>query len=369
MQQLIAPPIVFQPKWGVSRSDDPLEIEADRVADQVMSMRDSQIAVTPMHSQLNRKCADYETPDIVHDVIRSSGQPIDDRSRAFFEARFGEDFSKVRIHADEGGAASAHAVNALAYTLGSHIAFAQSRYAPQSTAGRHLLAHELAHVVQQQAEPVAVQRQAAQTTQPPLNSVPGLGPTPTQEVADLISAGDFQGAVDTVTWYAGGGIAKNYSIDHSLLADGRMVYDQSQSLDGVTQAGAWDDDLNKAKPAIVTIGPSAFSSVSFLYAVVMHEYQHVLFQQSQANQSIHNRGPAANPDEVQAYAWNILHASETGEANSPDQIANEWNQLNESYSHLDAPTALSQRSLATRAYNKAKRLAQGATVQLDPFNP
>ncbi len=67
----------------------------------------------------------------------------------FFGARFGSDFSGVRIHDDSAAADSARQIGALAYTLGSHIAFAPGRFAPQSGPGRHLLAHELAHVVQQ----------------------------------------------------------------------------------------------------------------------------------------------------------------------------------------------------------------------------
>ena len=67
----------------------------------------------------------------------------------FFEPRLGHDFSQVRVHADERAAASARAVGALAYTAGSQIVFGAGRYAPESPAGRTLLAHELAHVIQQ----------------------------------------------------------------------------------------------------------------------------------------------------------------------------------------------------------------------------
>lgn len=65
------------------------------------------------------------------------------------ESRFGRDFSNVRVHHDDRAAQSAAAVNALAYTVGQHIVFAQGQYTPNSAAGRGLLAHELAHTVQQ----------------------------------------------------------------------------------------------------------------------------------------------------------------------------------------------------------------------------
>ena len=65
------------------------------------------------------------------------------------EPRLRHDFSSVRIHADESAAASARSVGALAYTVGSHVAFAGGRYRPGTPAGTMLIAHELAHVVQQ----------------------------------------------------------------------------------------------------------------------------------------------------------------------------------------------------------------------------
>ena len=90
-----------------------------------------------------------EVPAIVDEVLRSPGQPLDPATRAFMEPKFGYEFSQVRVHTDAKAAESACAVNALAYTVGSHIAFSSGRYYPQSALGQQLLAHELAHVVQQ----------------------------------------------------------------------------------------------------------------------------------------------------------------------------------------------------------------------------
>lgn len=87
-------------------------------------------------------------PSIVHEVMASPGQPLDAATRTFFEPRFGHDFSHVRVHGDAKAAESARAVNALAYTLGRNVVFAAGQYAPSSAAGKGLLAHELAHVVQ-----------------------------------------------------------------------------------------------------------------------------------------------------------------------------------------------------------------------------
>ena len=90
----------------------------------------------------------------VHDVVGSSGTPLDRDVREDMEARLGHDFSDVRVHTDGAAEASAKAVNALAYTVGSHIAFQRSAYDPGSQEGRTTLAHELTHVVQQRSGPV-----------------------------------------------------------------------------------------------------------------------------------------------------------------------------------------------------------------------
>ena len=88
-------------------------------------------------------------PSLVHDVLRSPGQPLDAATRAALEPRFGHDFSGVRVHTDDRAAESARAVEARAYTVGQDVAFGPGQYAPDTSQGRRLLAHELAHVVQQ----------------------------------------------------------------------------------------------------------------------------------------------------------------------------------------------------------------------------
>lgn len=81
--------------------------------------------------------------------LRNGGSPLDAATRGFMESRFACDFSQVRIHTDRPATESADALDARAYTVGQDIAFAAGLYAPSSTAGRTLLAHELTHVVQQ----------------------------------------------------------------------------------------------------------------------------------------------------------------------------------------------------------------------------
>lgn len=88
-------------------------------------------------------------PPIVHGVLRSPGQRLDAGTQRVMEARFGQDLSRVRVHADERAAESARAVGAAAYTVGSDVVFADGQYRPHGQAGIGLLAHELTHVVQQ----------------------------------------------------------------------------------------------------------------------------------------------------------------------------------------------------------------------------
>jgi hypothetical protein len=102
---------------------------------------------------VSRPSGPEPAPPVVHDVLDSPGEPLDPQTRVSMESRFGYDFRSVRVHSDGRAGASAAAVGAAAYAAGDHIAFAPGLYAPQSAAGRELLAHELAHVAE--AEPAA----------------------------------------------------------------------------------------------------------------------------------------------------------------------------------------------------------------------
>ncbi len=165
------PSVTLQAKLAISQPDDPLEIEADQVADRVMRMAGPPDARMPPQQDtspvLSRKCAAcadedvlqrqprdgaagaMSAPPIVEAVLGSPGLPLDEQTLGFMEPRFERDFRQVRVHHDALAGSSARAVGAHAYTVGSHLVFGAGEYAPASPAGRHLLAHELAHVVQQ----------------------------------------------------------------------------------------------------------------------------------------------------------------------------------------------------------------------------
>ncbi|TXI20857.1 MAG: DUF4157 domain-containing protein [Nitrosomonas sp.] len=102
---------------------------------------------------LQRKASDQseisKVSPIVHEVLRSPGQPLDPAIRTLMEPRFGHDFSQVRVHMDAKAAESARAANALAYTVGQDVVFGVAQYRPAMPEGQHLIAHELAHTIQQ----------------------------------------------------------------------------------------------------------------------------------------------------------------------------------------------------------------------------
>lgn len=159
----------------ISQPNDQAEIEADRIADAVMRRTDGGTGyATPAASALRRDgkgdARIQQGPAVphlaspagqvatetrgVHEALKSPGQSLPTEIRAYFEPRFGLDLGHVRVHTDRMAQRSAEGVSALAYTVGSHVVFNAGQYAPHSSEGWRLLAHELTHVVQQTADPV-----------------------------------------------------------------------------------------------------------------------------------------------------------------------------------------------------------------------
>ncbi len=151
---------VIHAKLQVGPPEDPFEREADWIAEQIFSM--SEVGA-PLRSSAREQVqrsgggleagasslGGREAPAIVHEVLRSPGQSLDPTIRAFIEPRLGHDFSEVRVHVDDRAAASARAIDALAYTVGQHVVFGADQYAPSTGAGARLIAHELVHTLQQ----------------------------------------------------------------------------------------------------------------------------------------------------------------------------------------------------------------------------
>ncbi len=126
------------------------------MAAQVLQVSDSR---TPVQFAGCGAVQDTHVPPAVDEVVRSTGQPLDAGTRAFMEPRFGQDFHQVRVHTDSRAEESAQALDALAYTVGRDVVFNAGQYAPGAAAGRRLIAHELAHVVQQTGRAPCIMRQ------------------------------------------------------------------------------------------------------------------------------------------------------------------------------------------------------------------
>ena len=165
---LSSPHLPLQPKLMVNEPGDRHEQEADRVAAQVLRMPAEQASPLPVQRQVTTAPQHGRpAPASVHAVLQAPGRPLDGGTRSWMEGRFSHDFGAVRVHDDARASASAQAVQALAYTVGSHVVFRQPLYAPGTDAGRRLLAHELAHVVQQMGggPSAALQREADEEPQ------------------------------------------------------------------------------------------------------------------------------------------------------------------------------------------------------------
>jgi Domain of unknown function (DUF4157) len=143
----------LQRKLTIGASNDPLELEADRVADEVLA--------APAHSTVGgiprliqrytgQTTGGAETaPASLESVLASSGKPLEPALRQDMEQRFGQDFSRVRVYSGAAAEQSTRDVTAHAYTMGHHIVFGAGRFAPGTRDGMRLIAHELTHVVQQ----------------------------------------------------------------------------------------------------------------------------------------------------------------------------------------------------------------------------
>ncbi len=160
----------LQTKLAISTPGDTYEREADRIAEQVTSVAgpvaQRSCAACAAGESHCTKCESEPTISIQRQVAPASapsgsagtdgfipatgsGQPLSSIIRSDMESRFGHDFGHVRVHTDSWANESARAINAQAYTVGRDIVFRAADYAPETAAGRRLLAHELTHVLQQ----------------------------------------------------------------------------------------------------------------------------------------------------------------------------------------------------------------------------
>jgi len=160
---------LIQPNLMVNEPGDQYEQEADRVADTVMRMSGPSLPLpssgidsffnptvsrlpTISRIQTSGGRGGFQAPPHVEariNQMQSGGQPLPETERDFLEQRMGYDFSSVRVHTDANAVQASRDIQAQAFTMGNNIAFNEGAYRPGTNEGRHLLAHELTHVVQQ----------------------------------------------------------------------------------------------------------------------------------------------------------------------------------------------------------------------------
>jgi len=211
MQQLLRSGAI-RAKLEVSQPGDPEEQEADNVADRIMrshagagavasscgSSEDDESCGCPGsgNATVSRSASAGtarmpSTPSargVMDTIRRSHSHPLDAHTRAFFEPRFGRDFSGVRVHTGEAAASSARAIRARAYAAGEHLVFDSGQYAPHSEQGQKLLAHELTHVVQHAEGSATVHRDLP----------PELNITMTPDYAHGLTDADLSGQIATL---------------------------------------------------------------------------------------------------------------------------------------------------------------------------
>jgi hypothetical protein len=286
-------PHPIQAKLKVGAVDDPLEHEADRVADQVMRMPAPEVSIAAAPPQVSRKCdaceeeenlqkkpagpqaAAGEAPASAHEVLRSPGQPLDAAAREFMEPRFGHDFSGVRVHTGTSAEQSARDVNAHAYTVGHNMVFGVGRFAPGTQDGRRLIAHELTHVVQQERSGVAaIQCYSDATILAEIEKNVGKEDTKAQRLriehlTEIFSSLAWNEADNLLKRLAGRKKGDRLAAEFH----NRLSTKSRQDLLGILQKKAVMVPLVKVLPADEAVGKVPVTSKTDFHPGVMHDHQ------------------------------------------------------------------------------------------------
>ncbi len=302
---------VMQPKLTIGASNDPLEQEADRVAEQLLAVpAHPAVGGAPPHTRrfTGQPTREADTaPASLDRVLASPGTPLDPALQADMAQRFGHDFSQVRVHSSAAAEQSARDVSANAYTVGQNIVFGAGRFAPGTHEGRRLIAHELTHVVQQseqtservgtgetvnvhgRSRPGAVQRQAANPLDEKAKKI--------LEAAKDTSKGIDQRAIDAVN-----SIVKAY-YDPALVE--KVVYDEKDPGLTTSPIGTGKDIKGQ-----ITVGKYFIENIDAFARRVLqvgHELEHVRQQRS-------GMGGAAkkNEREFLAFHWEATQPEKAG---------------------------------------------------------
>jgi hypothetical protein len=176
----------------------------------------------------------------VHDVVSSMGSPLEPGVRREMEAAVGHDFGDVEVHTDSRAADSARSVQAHAYTVGNHVVFGEGRFRPETDEGRHTLAHELTHVVQQR--------------QGPVDGTPAAGGIRVSDPSDRF---EREAEVNAARVTAGGGVG-NEATPPTAAAPVPRAADATAPAEPPVQRQAADEEQEEEEaPAAVAEAPPA----------------------------------------------------------------------------------------------------------------
>jgi hypothetical protein len=253
-------------------------------------------------------------------TLPGRGQPLPPAERGFFERRFGRDFGGVRVHTDGEAAQSAAGVRAQAYTVGSHIVFGAGRWQPGSAAGRHLIAHELTHTVQQAAGGARLNRQCdpGWATLPWSDRVANVrrmaaGAARNQCMADMMDEALYPNVtVEERTNTArsvAAAMAANRYVEWGSVSDVHVNFDQNlnrkQGNRGLFGEATFRTTATPSSIAIfIILGPDALNPVGpqFTRMAFDHEYAHAsqfLLDHAMRGSAAHAATPG---DELRIYA-------------------------------------------------------------------
>ncbi len=314
---------------SISRPGDEMEKEADSVANAVSNKAK---AVAPIQERSAQELADGKTLSTNQIALKieskkGSGRPLSKKERIKIESTTGADFSHVHIHTDSEAAAMNEELGAEAFTSGADVFFNTGKYAPESSAGEHLLAHELTHVAQQGQAGLRspIQTRLPRIRTPRIPNMPGLPDAVRQDLVAKMQAYQSDSSlengqliVDAINQQLESGGTVAYTGQSDITADSpkfrirpSMTAQEQARQSGhnlSSTAGFTFMSSNKNK---VEIYPSAFigatteAQIGYLAGVIAHEFIHVL----------QNRRSAPSTDaqrEFQAWLWQAEHLQQLG---------------------------------------------------------
>ncbi len=343
-------------------------------------------------NQANASGKRTASPTLSNEVKRSrgKGQPLPNKTKSEMEAAFGLDFSKVNIHTNAKAVQMNKEIGAQAFTHGSDIFFDENKFNPETTTGKHLLAHELTHVVQQgkagvkkkfiqkneekdrdvvteEKDPIADSKLKKEDA---AEKIPGLSTEIVKELTELIANKKRKEALNKLVEF----LINDGQMDASLLEEGKMHYGGAAGGEGLASPPGYKKDPDtgelKAKPTPVRIGWRAFKNVPLLYSTVMHEYIHVQqFQEPVARGTKGQRGLGwlIKRQEVEAYAYELINADKTGLSTYPTLMLDAWSRLNSEWNGLGKASKKLLNPMYESAYQSTKKVVGDKKIPYKPF--